>query len=106
MVTAGYLVELVFGGLGLVPGRSSARVGVTTPAWDYTTWLNIAALLLVILLLTRFVRTGGLPMLKMMNGEADGHHDHREPGSDHDHGQPGGHHDHGAACHPDGTPAR
>jgi len=75
MVLAGYLVEVVFGGLGLVPGRASARVGVTSVSWNYTTWLNVGFLLLAIALIVRFVRTGGLPMLRMMGGSADGQHD-------------------------------
>jgi uncharacterized protein len=75
MVVAGYLTELVFGGLGLVPARSSARIAVETVSWNYTTWLNVAGLLLAGVLLIRFVRTGGWPMLRMMGGPADGEHD-------------------------------
>jgi uncharacterized membrane protein YraQ (UPF0718 family) len=89
MVAAGYVVELVFGGLGLVPGHHSARVGVTDVSWDYTTWLNIVALLLVAVLLLRFLRTGGLAMLRMMGGD---------PGAQH--GDDGGAGQHPAACHP------
>jgi uncharacterized protein len=84
MVVAGYVTELVFSGLGLVPARSSAKVAVQTVSWNYTTWLNVAALLLAGALLLRFSRTGGWPMLRMMGGPADGEHD------DHCHG-PGGH---------------
>jgi uncharacterized protein len=75
MVAAGYLVEIFFGGLGLLPDRASARVAVMSVSWDYTTWLNIVFLLLAGVLLVRFVRTGGLPMLRMMGGEppGDGH---------------------------------
>jgi hypothetical protein len=43
-------------------------------SWNYTTWLNIVFLLLAAVLVFRFVRTGGLPMLRMMNGEPDGSH--------------------------------
>jgi uncharacterized protein len=75
MVAAGYVMELVFSGLGLVPARSSARVAVETVSWNYTTWLNVAGLLLAGVLLVRFVRTGGWPMLRMMGGPADGEHD-------------------------------
>ena len=88
MVVAGYLVEIVFGGLGLVPSHSSARVAVTGAgvSLDYTTWLNIVFLLIAAILVVRFLRTGGRSMLRMMNGPADGGH------GQHDHGQ----HDHGA----------
>ncbi|GAA4403219.1 hypothetical protein GCM10023147_44490 [Tsukamurella soli] len=34
----------------------------------YTTWLNIAALALTATLTVRFVRTGGIGMLRMMGG--------------------------------------
>ena len=36
---------------------------------DYTTVLNIVFLVVAGALVTRFVRTGGRPMLKMMGGE-------------------------------------
>ncbi len=78
MVGAGYVVEFVFGGLGLVPSGRHAKVGEIAPHWDYTTFLNIAFLLLAAGLVVCFVRTGGLGMLKMMGGaptdaDADGH---------------------------------
>ncbi len=76
MVAAGYLVELVFGGLGLVPSRSSAKVQVTAVSWDYTTWLNIVALVVAAVLVIRFLRTGGPSMMRMMGGPPDGQHDH------------------------------
>ncbi|MFJ6573869.1 permease [Streptomyces sp. NPDC091292] len=66
--TAGYVVEVVFGGLGLVPDQSDARVPTGGVSWDYTTWLNIVFLLLAGALLWRFVRTGGVGMLRMMGG--------------------------------------
>jgi uncharacterized protein len=110
MVVAGYATELVFGGLRLVPSRSSARVAVQAVSWNYTTWLNVVALLLAGALLVRFVRTGGWPMLKMMGGPADGEHgDHcHAPGGldmlGHEHG---GHREGGieTAEHPAGASA-
>ena len=78
MVIAGYVVELIFGGLGLIPSRASATIPDQGVAWDYTTWLNIAFGLLAAALLVRFVRTGGLPMLRMMNGPADAGHEGHE----------------------------
>ena len=74
MVAAGYVVELVFGGLGLIPSGHVAKVGATGVSLDYTTWLNIVFLLLAAILLVRFVRTGGMSMLRMMGGPADGQH--------------------------------
>jgi uncharacterized protein len=68
MAAAGYVVELVFGSLGLVPGRGSATIPDQGVSWDYTTWLNIVFLLLAAVLVVRFARTGGGMMLKMMGG--------------------------------------
>ncbi|MFC1404202.1 MULTISPECIES: permease [Streptacidiphilus] len=68
MVLAGYLVEFAFGGLGLIPDQSRARIPMDGVSWNYTTWLNIAFLLLAAALLYRFARTGGRQMLRMMGG--------------------------------------
>lgn len=68
MVLAGYVVELLFNGLGLVPTARDAKVTEMAIHWDYTSILNILALLVAGLLSYRFVRTGALPMLKMMGG--------------------------------------
>jgi hypothetical protein len=35
--------------------------------WNYTTVLNIIFIMFAAVLVWRFVRTGGLPMLRMMN---------------------------------------
>ncbi|HEY5018233.1 MAG TPA: permease [Streptosporangiaceae bacterium] len=92
MVIAGYAVEAIFGGLGLVPARSAAKVPDSGVSWNYTTWLNIVFLLLAAVLLIRFVRTGGIPMLRTMGGSPDG--------SSHDHGtHHHGVHDHGVHDH-------
>ncbi|MBV2154866.1 permease [Kitasatospora sp. SUK 42] len=71
MVLAGYFVELVFGGLGLVPNQRQAEIPMSGVEWNYTTWLNIAFLLLAAALLFRFLRTGGRAMLRMMGGTPD-----------------------------------
>ena len=68
MAMAGYIVELAFGGLGLVPSGRHAKVFATTIRWNYTTYLNIVFLMLEAVLLYRFVRTGGVSMLRMMGG--------------------------------------
>ena len=86
MAAAGYVIELVFGGLGLVPSRAAAKIPDQGISLDYTTWLNIVFLLLAAALIIRFARTGGIPMLRMMNGPADSEHDHAA--HDHDHGHP------------------
>jgi uncharacterized membrane protein YraQ (UPF0718 family) len=71
MAIAGYIVELVFGGLGLIPSPARARIPDQGVSWDYTTWLNIVFLILAAALMTRFVRTGGIAMLRMMGGAPD-----------------------------------
>jgi uncharacterized membrane protein YraQ (UPF0718 family) len=71
MVLGGYIVELLFGGLGLIPDASQAQVAEQGITWNYTTILNIIALTLTALLLVRFYRTGGRAMLSMMGGEPD-----------------------------------
>jgi uncharacterized protein len=68
MAAAGYLVEFLFGGLGLVPDQAAAHLPTQDLTWDYTTWLNIVFLVLAAVLLVRFLRTGGLSMLRMMHG--------------------------------------
>ena len=76
MVTAGYIVELLFGAAGLIPSQRNATVMKAGISWNYTTWLNIAFLLLAAVLAVRFVTTGGIPMLRMMGGSPDAEHDH------------------------------
>jgi hypothetical protein len=71
MVVAGYVVELVFGGLGLIPSQQSARIPDAGVSWNYTTYLNIVFLLLAAVLAFRFLRTGGVMMLRMMGGEPE-----------------------------------
>jgi len=78
MVAAGYLTELIFGGLGLIPAGRHAKVIEASIQWNYTTVLNIIFLILAAALCYRFTRTGGIPMLKMMGGQPGtaGDHDH------------------------------
>jgi uncharacterized membrane protein YraQ (UPF0718 family) len=80
MVAAGYVIELVFQPLGLVPGGARhADVGNDAITWNYTTWLNIVFLALAALLVWRFLTTGGRPMLAMMGGGPDdmAEHEHQ-----------------------------
>jgi uncharacterized protein len=84
MVIAGYIVEFLFGGLGLIPTERAAKVAEAGVQWNYTTILNIVFLLLAAALVVRFFRSGGAPMLKMMGGSPGGH-EHRA------HAQPSSH---------------
>jgi uncharacterized membrane protein YraQ (UPF0718 family) len=71
MVGAGYLVEILFGVTGLIPRERSATVLAEGISWNYTTWLDIAFLIIAAVLLVRFFRTGGRDMLRMMGGSPD-----------------------------------
>ncbi|MFI6488717.1 permease [Streptomyces sp. NPDC050564] len=78
IVLAGYLVEFVFGGLGLIPDQADAMIPMEGVSWNYTTWLNIVFLLVAAVLVWRFLRTGGPAMLRMMGGAPEpADQDHR-----------------------------
>jgi uncharacterized protein len=92
MVVAGYVVEFAFGGLGLVPDQADARIPEEGVSWNYTTWLNIAFLLMAAALLVRFLRSGGPAMLRMMGGSPDDVEHGREHGHGHGSMHNGHHH--------------
>jgi uncharacterized protein len=73
MIGAGYVVELLFSVLHLVPATRSAMVVSDAISWNYTTWLDIIAIAASALLLWRFMRTGGPAMLRMMDKSPEGH---------------------------------
>lgn len=92
MAAAGYAVELVLGGLGLVPDQADAKIPADGVRLDYTAVLDIVFLLLAGVLVVRFLRTGGRQMLAMMGGPpADG--------DDESHGHAHGGHAHGGRAH-------
>jgi uncharacterized protein len=84
MVMSGYIVEFLFGGLGLIPAERAAQVTEKGISWNYTTVLNIIFLLLAGALIARFFRSGGLQMLRMMgpgrDPRADEHAAHHSTG--------------------------
>ena len=67
IVAAALAVEFLFQAAGLVPEERSAKIVEASVTWNYTTVLNIIFLGLAAALVWRFVRTGGLPMLRMMD---------------------------------------
>jgi uncharacterized protein len=77
MAAAGLITDLVFKLTSLEPtGARHAKVTEAGVSLNYTTFLNVAALVLAALLVTRYFRNGGgLPMLRMMGavGEHGGH---------------------------------
>src|SRR5207302_526042 len=76
MALAGLIVSTLFAFAHLVPGHRSVGVFTTAIGWDANTYINIAFLALVIPMLVRFLRTGGIAMLKMMGGAPDDAHAH------------------------------
>ncbi|TMF90054.1 MAG: YHS domain-containing protein [Chloroflexi bacterium] len=71
MVLAGLIVGALFAVFGLVPAHHFIAVFQTRPAWNYTTVLNIAFLILAGVLGWRFLRTGGPEMLRAMEHSPD-----------------------------------
>src|ERR687888_1883093 len=80
MVAAGLVVEFLFQGLGLTRDERNAKVVEASVHWNYTTVLNLVFLVLAGALAWRFVRTGGLPMLRLMNEPIEGHAHHHAHG--------------------------
>jgi hypothetical protein len=76
MVLAGYTIEFLFGALGLIPSARHAKVEETSITLNYTSVLNIVFLALAAVLVYRFVRTGGIPMLRTMGGGPEHDADH------------------------------
>ncbi len=64
MALAGFLIGGAFHLLGLAPTNHHVAVLDTKPAWNYTTFLDIAFLVLMAVLGWRFLTTGGLEMLR------------------------------------------
>jgi uncharacterized membrane protein YraQ (UPF0718 family) len=87
MALAGFLIGLAFNLLGISPPHVHVTALQVGPSWNYTTFLNIAFLVVIAVLLWRFVRTGGPAMLRMMSA-APGHGEH----ADHAHHQHEHHH--------------
>ncbi len=67
MAAAGYIIELLFGALGIIPQDRNVVAITEGIHWNYTTILNIIFLMLAAVLVIRFIRTGGIQMLKMMD---------------------------------------
>ena len=66
MAAAGYVVEFLFEALGIIPQNRTVVAITEGVQWNYTSILNIIFLLLAAILVIRFIRTGGIPMLRMM----------------------------------------
>src|SRR6202521_5426784 len=64
MALAGFLIGGAFQLLGLAPTNHHVTVFETQPTWNYTTFLDIAFLVLMAVMAWRFFTTGGLEMLR------------------------------------------
>lgn len=110
MALAGYVVELIFTPLYLVPTDRHLSIVDAGITWNYTTWLNIIFIFVGIVLLVVFFRSGSGSMLKMMGGSPDDTHDHgshEHSADDHSaHDQPAEDHSGHEHRHPDDSPER
>ncbi len=90
MAAAGYVIEFLFGALGIIPTNHNVTKITEGAHWNYTAWLNIAFLVIALILVIRFLRTGGPAMLKMMDEPAgemgDDHTGHAMPEQGMSHG--------------------
>ena len=76
IVLAGFFTEVLFGWLHLIPTTRHALEMSSGISLNYTTVLNMIFVILAVLLVTRFYKTGGIKMLRMMNSHAEHHHEH------------------------------
>jgi uncharacterized membrane protein YraQ (UPF0718 family) len=80
MALSGFLISLAFQALGWVPVRHTFNFAEAAPTWNYTTFLNLAFIVVVAVLVIRFLRTGGVQMVRMMDsppgGQVAGSHSH------------------------------
>jgi uncharacterized protein len=76
MVVAGLAIGGLFTVLHLTPTHRAITVFQTTISWNADTFLDIAFLVVIALLAIRFLRTGGVEMLRMMDQKPDTTHVH------------------------------
>ncbi len=67
MAATGYIIEFLFTLFHIIPTNRHVAIITEGIHWNYTSWLNIAFLIIAIVLIYRFIKSGGLPMLKMMD---------------------------------------
>ena len=64
MALAGFLIGGAFQLLGLAPTNHNITVFESRPAWNYTSFLDLAFLAVMAVLAWRFVTTGGIEMIR------------------------------------------
>ncbi|HEY8738797.1 MAG TPA: permease [Candidatus Dormibacteraeota bacterium] len=85
MAIAGFLIGLAFQVSGLLPAHRHVIVFESSPTLNYTAVLNVVFLGMMGLLAWRFLRTGGLNMLRMMEAPAGHSADITSSGESHQH---------------------
>lgn len=83
MSLAALAVEFIFGAFHLIPQVRHVQILEDSIRWNYTTILNIVLLALAMVLVIRFLRTGGPEMLRMMSARNPNDHDHARHHDDH-----------------------
>jgi hypothetical protein len=78
IVLAALAVEFIFGLLHLIPQQRHVQFVEESIRWNYTTVLNAIFLIFATVLVTRFLRTGGPEMLRMMGRSDHGEHEHSQ----------------------------
>jgi uncharacterized protein len=73
MVLAGLAIGAFFNAIGAVPHNRNITVFDTTVSWNSDTFLDIAFLILTGFLAMRFLRTGGIAMLRAMEAPPEAH---------------------------------
>jgi uncharacterized membrane protein YraQ (UPF0718 family) len=80
MVLSGFVVDAIFEAFRWAPAHFTVEVFESTPQLNYTTVLDLVFLALSVLLGWRFLRTGGVEMLRMRDepahAEMHSHHEH------------------------------
>jgi YHS domain-containing protein/uncharacterized membrane protein YraQ (UPF0718 family) len=66
MALAGFLIGAAFQLFGLVPTNHHVAIFETRPTWNYTTFLDLAFLVLMAVMAWRFFTTGGVEMMRSM----------------------------------------
>jgi uncharacterized membrane protein YraQ (UPF0718 family)/YHS domain-containing protein len=78
MAVSGFLIGGLFRLLGLAPTNHHITVFETTPTWNYTTFLDIIFLVLMVVLAWRFFTTGGPDMIRAMAHPPQGTDSHEK----------------------------
>src|SRR5258708_18049164 len=68
MAVSGFVVGVAFNITGLTPAHHAVRVLQSHPEWNYTTFLDIAFMALILVLGYRFLKSGGPQILRAIEG--------------------------------------